>query len=135
MTEPTDYYGIRIAPGENLAERFPQVAVRARMYRLEDDGASDLARRKRHAKGRDVIAQHENAIAAIEKRQAGDTFLTPHPPEIAAKRIAAHRAAIRRQEAGLNDIPAVNVVAPVARRVAREDRRRAKKTASTERKS
>jgi hypothetical protein len=127
MTEPTDYYGIRIGPGENLAARFPQVAVRARMYRLEDDGASDLARRKRAAKGRDIIAQHQKAIAAIEKRQAGDTFLDPYPPEIAAKRIEAHRAAIRRQEAGLNDVPAVNVVAPVARRVAREDRRRTKK--------
>jgi len=126
---PTDYYGIRIAPGEQLARRFPQVAVRARLYRLEDDGASDLARRKRAAKDRgpDVVERHERAIAAIEKRQRGESALEPVDPKIAEIRIESHRKAIRRHKAGLDEIPAVNVVAPVARRVAREDRRRARK--------
>lgn len=129
MTEPTDYFGIRIAPGENLAGRFPQVAVRARMYRLEDDGASALARRKRAAKDRgpDVVARHERAIAAIERRQRGESALEPVAPEIAEARIESHRKAIRRHQAGLDQTPAVNVLAPVARRVAREDRRRARK--------
>jgi hypothetical protein len=126
--QPDDYYGIRIAPGENLAGRFPQVAVRARMYKLEDDGASALARRKRAAKdrGKDVVARHEAAITAIEKRQRGETALDPVSPMIAEFRIESHRQAIRRHKAGLDDNPTVNMVAPVARRVAREDRRRAK---------
>lgn len=131
MTESTDYYGIRIAPGENLAGRFPQVAVRARMYRLEDDGASDLARSKRRTKGVDLIGQHERAIAAIQNRRYGSTSRDPYPAATAAKRIEAHRASIRRLEAGMDDTPTVNVVAPVARRVAREDRRRTKKTDKT----
>ncbi|ACL42238.1 hypothetical protein Achl_4287 (plasmid) [Pseudarthrobacter chlorophenolicus A6] len=121
-----DYFGIRIAPGEQLAERFPQVAVRARLYRLEDDGASDLARRKRSVK--DSIASRKDIIARIRKRQAGKTNLPPRPQEEADRTIAAHQEAIRRLEAKKPDVaPAVNIVAPVARRVAREDRRRAKK--------
>lgn len=128
-------YGIRIAPDENLAERFPQVAVRARMYRLEDDGASDLAHRKRAAKdkGRDVVERHERAIAAIERRQRGESALEPVDPKIAATRIESHRKAIRRHKAGLTEVPAVNIIAPVARRVAREDRRRAKKAKDQDR--
>lgn len=126
---PDDYSGIRIAPGENLADRFPQVAVRARMYKLEDDGASDLARRKRAAKdrGRNVVERHEKAIAAIEKRQRGESALDPVYPKIAEIRIESHRKAIRRSKAGLDEAPTVNIVAPVARRVAREDRRRARR--------
>lgn len=133
MTEPRtpgpeDYFGIRINPGENLADRFPQVAVRARLYRLEDDGASDLAQRKRARKDAgDVVARRKAAIEAIEKRQRGESRLQPLDPVIAAARIESHRRAIRRHEAGLDDLPAVNVLAPVARRVAREDRRRERK--------
>lgn len=127
MTEPTSYFGIPIAPDENLADRFPQVAVRARMYLLEDDGASDLAHRKRAAKdrGRNVVERHEQAIAAIEKRQRGESALDPVAPELAERRLEYHRKAIRRHQAGLDAVPTVNIVAPVARRVAREDRRRA----------
>lgn len=120
-----DYYGIRIAPGENLVDRFPQVAVRARLYRLEDDGASDLARRKRAAKDAgDGVARRDAAIRALEKRQRGESTLEPLDPVIAEIRIESHRKAIRRHQAGLDESPAVNVIAPVARRVAREDRRR-----------
>lgn len=127
MTEPTSYFGIPIAPDENLADRFPQVAVRARMYLLEDDGASDLAHRKRAAKdrGRNVVEHHEQAIAAIEKRQRGESALDPVAPGLAEHRIESHRKAIRRHQTGLDAVPTVNIVAPVARRVAREDRRRA----------
>ncbi|MET4143884.1 hypothetical protein [Arthrobacter sp. UYCo732] len=130
MTEnpsgPDDYYGIRIAAGENLVDRFPQVAVRARLYRLEDDGASDLARRKRAAK--DSAANSRMAIAAIEKRQAGNGKYPPMDQEKADRMIAGHRKRIAEHEQGLKPAgPDVNVVAPVARRVAREDRRRARK--------
>ncbi|HEX9225175.1 MAG TPA: hypothetical protein VF885_00795, partial [Arthrobacter sp.] len=95
---PDDYFGIRVAPGENLADRFPQVAVRARMYRLEDDGASDLARRKRAVKdrGRNIVERHEQAITAIEKRQRGESALDPVAPWLAERRIESHRKAIRR---------------------------------------
>lgn len=128
---PEDYFGIRIAPDENLAGRFPQVAVRARMYKLEDNGASDLARRKRAAKDRgpDVVERHERAIAAIERRQRGEAALEPVSPEIAEIRIESHRKAIRRHQAGLDEVPEVNIVAPVARRVDREDRRRRRRSA------
>lgn len=128
-TSGPDYFGIQVAPNENLAGRFPQVAVRARMYKLEDDGASDLARRKRAAKDRgpNVVQRHEKAILAIERRQRGESALEPLAPDIANIRIESHRRAIRRHQSGLEAVPAVNIVAPVARRVAREDRRRARK--------
>jgi hypothetical protein len=91
MTEQPPYrYGFRMEPDENLSARVPQVAVRARLYRLEGDGASDLARRKRPAKGRDLIGEPQSAIAAIERRQAGNTYSDPYPEAIAAKRVAAH---------------------------------------------
>jgi small-conductance mechanosensitive channel len=132
MTEPTDYYGIRIAPGENLAARFPQAAVRARMYRLEDDGASDLARRKRSL--RESIAARRAIILQIEQRQAGAGKLPPRPQGEAERFIAGHREGIRELKAKLAALaPATPVIAPMTRRVAREDRRRARKTKSTER--
>lgn len=122
-----DNYGIRIAAGEDLSERFPQVAVRARLYRLEDNGASDLARRKRAAK--DSAANSRLAIKAIQKRQAGYSRLPPMDQETADAWIAAHRQRIADHESGDTAIgPTVNVTAPVARRVAREDRRRRRLT-------
>jgi small-conductance mechanosensitive channel len=121
-----DYFGIRISPGEQLAERYPQAAVRARLYRLEDDGASDLARRKRSIK--ESIATRRDTITRIEERQAGKTNLPPRPQEQADQFIAAHREAIRKLEERLADVaPAANIIAPMTRRVAREDRRRARK--------
>jgi hypothetical protein len=130
---PDDYYGIRIAAGENLAERFPQAAVRARLYRLEDGGAADLAHRKRDTKDR--IATRRMLIEKIEQRQAGESRFPPLPQEDADRFIAAHREVIRKleeQKAGVR--PAVNIIAPMTRRVAREDRRRARKAETTERK-
>lgn len=130
---PEDYFGIRIAAGERLAERFPQAAVRARLYRLEDDGAADLAHRKRATKDR--IATRRMLIEKIEQRQAGESRFPPLPQEDADRFIAAHREAIRRLEEQKADVgPAVNIIAPMTRRVAREDRRRAK-TKSTGRQS
>ena len=120
-----DYRGIRIASGENLAERFPQVAVRARLYRLADDGASDRARRRRAAK--DSAANSRYAIEAILKRQAGESRFPPLDPETAARMIDAHRKRIEEYESGSRPTgPTPRVIAPVARRVAREDRRRRK---------
>lgn len=131
---PDDYYGIRIAAGENLAGRFPQAAVRARLYRLEDDGASDLAHRKRSL--RESIASRKMVIFRIEQRQAGATDLLPRPQEEADRFIAGHREAIRELKEKLAALgTAAPVIAPMTRRVAREDRRRARKMKSTERQS
>lgn len=121
--EPEDYHGIRIVSGENLASRFPQAAVRARMYRLEDGGASDLAHRKRSLK--ESIASRKLSIAQIQNRQAGKTGLPPRPQGEADGLIARHRAAIRELKEKLTDIgTSTPVIAPMTRRVAREDRRR-----------
>lgn len=110
----------------NLADRIKQVSRRARAYKLEDDGASDLARRKRAL--RESIAHRKLMIADIEKRQAGGSRLPPHDPAFAERVTAAHREAIRDLKEKLAAVgPAGPVIAPVARRVAREDRRRAKK--------
>lgn len=124
-----DYYGIRIAPGEDLSVRFPQVAVRARLYRLEDDGASDLAHRKRAVK--ESAANSRLAIKAIQKRQAGEGRLPPMDQETADTMIASHRERIAELEARADAIgPDVNLTAPVARRVAREDRKRRRRARS-----
>jgi hypothetical protein len=129
-TGPESYFGIRIEPGENLADRFPQAAVRARMYKLEDNGASDLAHRKRSL--RESIATRRAIIYRIEQRQAGATDLPPRPHEEAERFLAAHREAIRNLKEKLAYLaPAVPVIAPMTRRVAREDRRRARKTISS----
>lgn len=126
-TGPESYFGIRIEPGENLADRFPQAAVRARMYKLEDNGASDLAHRKRSL--RESIATRRAIILRIEQRQAGATDLPPLPRETAERYLAGHREAITGLKAKLSSLaPAVPLIAPMTRRVAREDRRRARKT-------
>lgn len=134
MAEPEKSYYQRLREsGENLAGRVKQASSRAYLYGLEDDGASGLARRKRAVK--DAIATRKSIIVQIEKRQAGKTRLLPRPQDEADRVIAAHREAIRRLEEKNPDIgPSVNVIAPMARRVAREDRRRARKTKTTERK-
>ena len=108
---------------ENLAEEIPAVARRARAYGLEDDGASDLARRKRWAK--DHAARLRWAIADIEARRGLFAKLTD---EKADRLLDAYRAKLPDAVAAKDEIgPAVNVIAPVVRRVRREDRRRSKR--------
>lgn len=52
----------------------------------------------------------------------------PLPAKTAAKMIARQEKAIRRHEAGLDAVsPAVRIIAPMTRRVAREDRRRTRR--------
>lgn len=124
---PINHFGIHIDEDEPLAERFPQAAVRARLYRLEDDGAADLAHRKRAAK--DSIATRRELIRRIQDRQAGLTGHEPMPREQADRFIAGHLEAIRKLEEAKPEIgPAVNIIAPMTRRVAREDRRRTRKS-------
>ncbi|GAA4033168.1 hypothetical protein GCM10023063_15750 [Arthrobacter methylotrophus] len=124
--EPESYFGIRIEPGENLAGTVKQASRRARIYRLADDGASDLAHRKRSLK--ESIANRKLLIACIEKRQAGETGQLPRSQEEADRFIAAHREAIRDLKERLaGAAPANPAIAPMTRRVAREDRRRERK--------
>lgn len=107
---------------EDLASRVPQVSTRARVYKLEDNGASDLSRRKRDV--RDAVASRRRIIEAIEKRQAGEGRLPPLEQAEADALLAKHRQAIRDLHEHSSLGPAVNVIAPVGRRVKREDRRR-----------
>ena len=110
----------------SLADRIKQVSRRARVYELEDDGASDLARRKRAL--RESIAHRKLMIAGIEKRQAGESRLPPYEASFAERAKAAHRNAVRDLREKLAVLsPAKPGIAPVARRVAREDRRRARR--------
>lgn len=128
MTEKPKSYMERMREVRgSLAARVPQAAHRARIYQLEDDGAADLAHRKRSL--RESIAARKAMIVRLEQRQAGATDLPPRPRDEAERFIAGHRAAIRELREKLAAIgPASPVIAPMTRRVAREDRRRARKT-------
>lgn len=103
----------------SLASQFAQVSTRARVYKLEDDGASELARRKRTIKNRRRHARE--VLAALAERQEGRSRFPPLDDE---------RAAVLRQrwEAVIEEVPETvdggSLIAPVRRRVAREDRRR-----------
>lgn len=117
----------------SLATVVPQAAHRARVYDLEDNGAADLAHRKRAL--RESIASSRAMIFRIEQRQAGADVHPPLPPETAERLLAGHRKAIAERKEKLATIaPAAPLIAPMTRRVAREDRRRARKHGSTKEK-
>lgn len=120
----------------NLVKEIKRIDFRARAYKLSDDGASDQARKRRFAKeakanGRDAssVEYHKKAIAAIRRAQEN-----PNVSEAIRKNyelwISRHEQEIRQLESldtpELVTKPAVRVVAPIARRVRREDRRRTK---------
>lgn len=110
---------------DDLSRDIPQVSRRARVYKLEDNGASDAARRRRQHK--EGIATAKMMIRDIIRRQLGQTGLPPMDPDIAKERMERWLARIDMLKAKLQDErPAPRTVAPVARRVAREDRRRRK---------
>lgn len=114
-------------PGTNLADTVKQASRRARIYQLADDGASNLAHQKRSLK--ESIANRKILIAHIEQRQAGEATLPPRLQSEADRFIVAHRQAIRELKEQLTAIsPATPVIAPMTRRVAREDRRRERNT-------
>lgn len=127
------YYDQLRASGKNLADTVKQASRRARLYALEDNGASDLAHRKRAL--RESIAARRAIIYRIEQRQAGALDLPPLPRETAERYLAAHRKAITGLKEKLASVsPSVPVIAPMTRRVAREDRRRTRRTKTAERK-
>ena len=119
-----------IPPDLDLSADIPQVAHRARAYGLEDNGASDQAHRKRQAKG--TIRASKYFISQIRLRQEGRTSSTPYPPEVAERLIQGHLDHISEARQSIRDSrPTTPLIAPVARRVAREDRRRRRRTAKT----
>jgi hypothetical protein len=120
----------------NLVKEIKRIDFRARAYKLSDDGASDQARKRRFAKdaksnGRDPssIEYHKKAIAALRKVQDKPETVERFR-EVSEVWIARHEQEIRQLESldspELIVKPTVRVVAPIARRVRREDRRRTK---------
>lgn len=110
----------------NLAVNTPQVAHRARAYKLEDNGASDMAHRKRDLKN--SIANSRRTIAGIRDRQNGLSVFPPLDQSSAGFLIAKHHEHIRVCEEKITELrPGSPLIAPVTRRVAREDRRRSRR--------
>lgn len=110
-------------PDADLSVRIPQVAHRARAYKLEDNGASDQAQRKRWAKG--SIRTSKYFVSQIRLRQEGRSSNPPYPPEVAERLIQGHLDHIEEVRQKIRDSrPTAPLIAPVSRRVAREDRRR-----------
>lgn len=108
---------------DDLSRSMPQVSRRARAYKLEDNGASDAAhQRRRHKEG---IAAARNMIRDINKRQSGQSGRPPLDPDVADKALRRWQERIDMLKQKLQDErPSARLIAPVARRVAREDRRR-----------
>lgn len=50
--------------------------------------------------GKQLVESHERSIAALERRQAGLTYLPPLPAAVAERKLAAHRAVIARHTPG-----------------------------------
>lgn len=112
-----------IPADSDMSVSIPQVAHRARAYELEDDGASALAQRRRWAK--ESIRSSRCFIEQIRLRQAGRTTYPPYPPEEAERLIRGHLDDIMQKREEMRYLrPDSPLIAPVARRVAREDRRR-----------
>lgn len=120
----------------NLVKEIKRIDFRARAYKLADDGASDQARKRRFAKeaksnGRDPssVEYHKKAIAALRKIQEKPETVERFR-EVSEIWIARHEQEIRQleslEEPELVVKPTVRVVAPIVRRVRREDRRRTK---------
>lgn len=118
----------------NLVKEIKRIDFRARAYKLSDDGASEQARKRRFAKeakssGRDPssVEYHKKAIAALRRIQANPETVERFR-EVSEGWIARHEQEIRQLESvdtpELVVKPTVRVVAPIARRVRREDRRR-----------
>lgn len=110
----------------NLAAETPQVSHRARAYKLEDDGASGMAHRKRDLKN--SIANSRRSIAAIRDRQNGLSVFPALDQERAGYLITKHNEHIRACEEKIAQLrPGSPLIAPVTRRVAREDKRRSRR--------
>ena len=79
------------------------------VHTLRGQQASDVGKRARGGT--------RTAFAPPRKHTESGLIRHRYDPVLSPKCIESHRRAIRLHKAGLDDIPAVNVVAPVARRV------------------
>lgn len=120
---------------ENLAKDIPQVSRRATAYKLSDDGAIALARRRRWKKDSGKKTIEEQIV--IEKKwidhlnKCLDSEFTDHANSVnLRKKISSHETRIRRLEGGVEDVlkPDAPILPPLTRRVKREDRKRAKRS-------
>lgn len=110
-------------PGPDLSVSIPRADRRARAYKLEDNGASDIALRKRNA--RDAIASAQRSIQRIRDRQNRIHPLPPMDQSDAGPLISRYNDIIRTNREVLEEAEASSaLIAPMTRRVAREDRRR-----------
>lgn len=110
----------------SLASQHPQVSTRARVYALQDDGASDRAQSRRSLKN--SIASNRAAIARCQASLDGTRPTRLTPTQLTAA-IASCEIRIARFQHELDEM-APPVIAPVGRRVKREDRRRNRKDAN-----
>ncbi|MCU6481932.1 hypothetical protein [Arthrobacter sp. A2-55] len=111
-----------VARGQSLVNRVKRADQRAHLYDLEDDGASALAQTKRRLKG--AIATRRAIIAELRTGKAAAARGLVRDPMLVADQIMKHEARIIELRAALDSLPAPGVLAPMTRRVAREDRRR-----------
>lgn len=109
--------------GPDLSRDTPRADRRARLYKLEDDGASEAAERKRRA--RNAIASAERAIERIHDRQNHLHPLPPMDQYEAGALITRYNGVIRTNREVIDEAGVTSsLIAPMTRRVAREDRRR-----------
>lgn len=114
----------------NLAKEIPQAHRRAHAYGLKDDGGIKWSRDRRARKNR--RRNLKLAIAEMERRLAGPEQKTIHGRTIVYDKDEI-RARLERLHAALRELDETSgqgtprVIAPMTRRVAREDRRRSKK--------
>ncbi len=119
----------RVDRGPNLAKEVSQAHTRAILYKLKDDGGIKWSRDKRSRKDRRRSLKLE--IAEMEKRLNGpeERVLFGRTIRYDKVQIQQRIERLRTQLQELNetsDQGAPRVIAPMPRRVAREDRRRSR---------
>lgn len=107
------------------SQRIPQVSTRARVYKLSDDGASDLALTKRHHRNNrgnlKALAEH------LEQQLESGVFSYRSTREQVQARLENVKRSLEHSKESPDSYgPTPTIVAPITRRVSREDRRRRK---------
>lgn len=107
------------------SQRVPQVSSRARVYKLSDDGASDLALTKRYH--RDNRANLKALAEHLEQQLESGKFSHRSTREQVQARLENVKRSIERSKESPDSFgPTPTIVAPITRRVRREDKKRRK---------
>lgn len=114
----------------NLAKEIPQAHRRAHAYELKDDGGIKWSRDRRARKNNRrnlklAIAEMERRLAGPEQKTVNGRTIAYDKDEIRVRLERLHAALRELDET--SDLGTPRVIAPMTRRVAREDRRRSKK--------